>query len=94
MLRCGAWHWVSTQEIFVIIFLTCLEGLSGEQDICARDISDGHILFFPFEVDYLKVSTEFVTILHLFYVLVFWPQGIWAPSSPTRDGIHTPCFGR
>ena len=41
-----------------------------------------------------KVSTEFVTILHLFYVLVFWPQGMWDPSSPTRDQTHTPCFGR
>ena len=32
-----------------------------------------------------KVFTEFVTILLLFYVLVFWPQGMWDLSSPTRD---------
>ena len=51
-----AWcrHWVSTQEMFVIILLTCLKGLSGEQDICASDTSDGHIFFFPFEVDHFK----------------------------------------
>ena len=28
------------------------------------------------------VFTEFVTVLLLFYVLVFWPWGIWDHSSP------------
>ena len=37
-----------------------------------------------------KAFVEFVTILFLFYVLVFWPQGIWELSSPTRDPTHTP----
>ena len=31
------------------------------------------------------VFTEFVTILLLFSVLVFWPGGIWDLSSLTRD---------
>ena len=41
-----------------------------------------------------KVSIKFVTILFLFYVLVFWSQGIWDLSSPTRDWTHsrTPCI--
>ena len=30
----------------------------------------------------------------LFYVLVFWPQGMWNLSSPTRDQTHIACFGR
>ena len=30
---------------------------------------------FFFDVDYLKIFIEFVTILLLFYVLVFWPHG-------------------
>ena len=47
-----------------------------------------------FNVDHLKIFIEFVTILLLFYVLVFWPQGIWDPSSLTRDRTHTPCIGR
>ena len=34
------------------------------------------------------------TILLLFYVLVFWPWGMWDPNSPTWDGTHTPCIGR
>ena len=38
-----------------------------------------------------KVFTEFVTILLPFYVLVFWPQGMWDLSSPTRDQSHNPC---
>ena len=41
-----------------------------------------------------KVFIEFVTILLLFYVLVFWPGGMWDLSSPTRDRTHTPCMGR
>ena len=30
----------------------------------------------------------------LFYVLCFWPWGMWDLSDPTRDGTGTPCFGR
>ena len=41
-----------------------------------------------------KVFIEFVTILLLFYVLVFWPRGVWDISSLTRDRTHTPCIGR
>ena len=33
-------------------------------------------VFFFFKVDFYKVFIEFVTILFLFYVLVFWPRGI------------------
>ena len=32
-----------------------------------------------------KVFIEFVTILLLFHVLVFWPRGMWDLSSLTRD---------
>ena len=39
-----------------------------------------------------KVLVEFVAILFLFYVLTFWPQGVWDLSSPTGDGTHTPCL--
>ena len=35
---------------------------------------------------FFKVFIEFVTILLLFYVLVFWPRGIWDLSS--RPGIE------
>ena len=41
-----------------------------------------------------KVFTEFVTISLLFYVLVFWPRGMWDLSSLTRDRTCTPCIGR
>ena len=30
----------------------------------------------------------------LFYVLVFWPWGMWDLSSPARDWICTPCTGK
>ena len=41
-----------------------------------------------------KVFIEFVTILLLFYVLVFRPRGMWDLSSLTRDRTRTPCIGR
>ena len=41
-----------------------------------------------------KVFIEFAAILLLFYVLVFWPQGMWNLSFPTRDGTRNPCIGR
>ena len=41
-----------------------------------------------------EVSIEFVTVLLLFYVLVFWTQGMQDLSSPTRDLTSTLCFGR
>ena len=37
-----------------------------------------------------KVSIEFVTILLLVYVLVFWMRGMWDLRSPTRNGTCTP----
>ena len=42
----------------------------------------------------LKVFIEFAVILLLFYVLAFWPQGMWNPSSLTRDWTGTACIGR
>ena len=41
-----------------------------------------------------KVFIEFVTILLLFHVLVFWPRGMWDLSSLTRDWTCTPSAGR
>ena len=53
------------------------------------------LLFFSFLMwTIFKVFTEFVTVLLLFYVLVFGPQGMWNPSSPTRarDWTRTPAL--
>ena len=42
----------------------------------------GAACFFFFSMwTILKVFIEFVTILRLFYVLAFWPQGMWDPST-------------
>ena len=43
---------------------------------------------------FFKVCIVFVTILFLFYLLVFWPRGMWDLSSLTRDQTCTPCIGR
>ena len=39
-----------------------------------------------------KVFIELITILLLFYVLVFWPQGMWDLRSPTRDRTPPPAL--
>ena len=41
--------------------------------------------FFFFNVTILIVFMEFVTVVLLFYVLVFELQGLWDPRSLTRD---------
>ena len=41
-----------------------------------------------------KVFIESLTILLLFYVLFFWPRGMWGLSSATRNQTHTSCTGR
>ena len=46
---------------------------------------------------FLKVFTEFITILLLlfmFFEVVFGPRGMWDLGSPTRDRTCTPCTGR
>ena len=50
--------------------------------------------FFFFVWIILKVFIEFVTILLLFHVLVFWPEGMWDLRCPTRNQTHTPGIGR
>ena len=50
--------------------------------------------FFFWSGLFFKVFIELVTKLLLFYVLAFWPQGMWDPSSPTSDWTRTPSTGR
>ena len=53
--------------------------------------------FFPrffFMWTIFKFFIEFVTILLLFYILVFWPPGMWDLSFTTRSRTSIPCIGR
>ena len=43
---------------------------------------------------FLKSLLNFFTMLFLFYVLVFWPWGMWNLSSSSRARTHTPYTGR
>ena len=52
------------------------------------------IYFSIFDVDHFKVFIEFVIILLLFYILVFWPGGMWDLGSLTRDQTHTHCIAK
>ena len=48
-----------------------------------------------FDVDhFFKVFIEYFTIFLLFYVLDFWPLGMWDLSSPSRNQTHTLGIGR
>ena len=51
-------------------------------------------LFFFLKQNIFKVFIEFVTVLLLFYVLGFWPQGMWDLISLTKDRTHTHCIGK
>ena len=55
-----------------------------------------HILLLLLISNYFKKAFYwiFVRVLLLFSALVFWPQGMWDPSSVTRDGTHTPLHWR
>ena len=52
------------------------------------------ILFFFLMWTIFKVFSEFLSILLLFHVLVFWPRGKWDLSSPARDRTGNPGTGR
>ena len=47
----------------------------------------------PFSL-FLSFYWIYYNIASVFYVLFFWPWGMWDLSSPTRDRTHTPCIGR
>ena len=44
----------------------------------------------PFPFFFFQRFTEFVPILFLFYVLIFWLRGMWDLISLTRDQTGTP----
>ena len=48
------------------------------------------VIFFMWTI--FKVFIEFVTILLLSYVLVFWPQFMWDLSFLTRNWTHISCM--
>ena len=41
-----------------------------------------------------KLFIEFVAMLFLMSILIFWPQGLWELITPSRDPTHIPCSGR
>ena len=52
------------------------------------------MLYLTFRGLLFKVFIQFVTMLLLLYVLVFWPLGLWDLSSPTRDWTLPSCIER
>ena len=58
------------------------------------------LIFFFFFLRFFWCGPFLTSLLNLlqycffFYVLVFWPRGMWDLSSPTRDQTLTPCIGR
>ena len=52
------------------------------------------LFFHVFIVFYNTILQCNITILLLFYVLVFWTPGMWDLSLPTRGRTQVPCLGR
>ena len=55
------------------------------------------ISFFGFKVLLLPWSIfwlYWIFLQYCFYVLAFWPWGMWNLGSSSRDRTHTPCVGR
>ena len=64
-----------------------------KRDVIYRHVvidTDESFFFFFFCCGPFLKSIESVTILILFYVLVFWPPGMWYLSSLNRDLTYTP----
>ena len=62
--------------------------------VCPTTFSVFVFVFVLTWTTFFKVFIEFVTILLLFYILVFWLQNMWDLQSLTRDQIHTRCIRR
>ena len=79
--------------VFGFLFLFCVSIVDFQYMVTMK-----FFFFFPLKIFWcgpiLKSLLNFVTTLLLFYILVFWPQGIWDLSSLTRDRTCTPCIGR
>ena len=70
--------------------------LNTTGSITGKDLAKSSFRFKDFflRCTNLKVFIDFVTILLLFYVLVFWPRGMWDLSSPTRHRTQAPYVRR
>ena len=60
-------------------------GLSGRPQSWSQHYFLKGFYLFVLTWTSFKIFIEFVTMLLLFYVLVFWPRGMGDVSSPTRD---------
>ena len=80
------------QTILLCRWLYWPSGVAIPQGLYARALNCKPIILFLWTI--FKVFIEFVTILLLFYALVFWPWGMWDLCSPARDQTHTSCLGR
>ena len=78
---------------FPCTFWFCLWSFPVQCIKCSQIYQSCFLRFFLRWTNF-KVFIEFVTILLLFYVLVFWPQAMWDLSSLTRDWTRGPCIWR
>jgi len=79
--ECFPWRIVFPDGLFLSHFLVKSLGFEGSLSW----VFFLNILFFFLVWTIFKVFIEFVAILLLFYIFVFWPQGMWDLSFPTRD---------
>ena len=86
--------WVEVLTLWKQIGKTSCKLFTGSHRVSAPSILIILLDFYFFDVDHFKIFIEFVTLLLLFYVLSFWPQGMWDLGSPVKVWTHITCTGR
>ena len=82
----------ATKRSFILWHMGWCSGLVRGSAGVPYYLSFLSFLFFMWTI--FKVFFEFVTILLLFHVLAFWPQGMWDLSPLTKDQAYTPYIRR
>ena len=91
---CASWTWLTIS--FPIVVLICISLMISDVEhplMCWQSVYLWRNVYLVVWTIF-KVFIEFVAILLLFYVLVFWPWGMWDLSSLIRNWTRTPSIGR
>ena len=83
--RCPRWFWIREVAVRMLV-----EVPPSSESLARRGTPHIFCLFGLL----FKIFIELDTVLLLFYVLVFWPWGMWHLSSPTRVWTLIPCIRR
>ena len=58
-------------SVCIVVTAVVRKGIYDTEKVFFQDLASVYVYIF------LKVYVEFVTVLLLYYVFVFWPRGMW-----------------